>query len=504
MTTRFALVIGNSNYQDADPVSGTKDAELMAQYLEEIGFEVLPKVIDGDLAAMTTEGLAKLGEKIGHASVVVISFSGHGFQSSGENYLMPIDGSLNPASSVSLTAIRDVLALAPREAVKIVFLDACRPEKKLPSGAPRGLKTEQAPALENTLYAFAAGSGQRTPAGEPESFSPYSEAVLRYLREPGLGIGDLLDKVSADLATIGLVPSTLNQQVPRDFCLREPVFVQAEVAKADDDLFMVLGNKVVLTASRKPQEKLQLKAGDNRFALLVSNSKTYRNNHDWSITEGWNYELKLSPVDAGSDFMEVSLKEDGEEIPFKDGPHHGKVFVAARGNLFVDQATKPPKVEVRDLNTKVWQEESLIFARFQAPLYEKSLADLPIDLDKVISDAFNLGSFGFLASAIRRVLQSGDLLGASIADPQKLFVLVLGNQAFKPLVEFCMNDQINDRIRDLKVSLAAVLARKDRPFDTFDQNLVAAMRLEAQRRGITDPAPEEILVWTALDDRSKN
>lgn len=501
MTTQFALVIGNSHYQDADPVSGIKDAELMAQYLDEIGFEVLPKVIDGDLAAMTSS-LAKLGEKIRQASVVVISFSGHGYQIAGENYLMPKDGSLNPVSSVSLTAIRDVLALAPREAVKLVFLDACRPERKLSSSALRGLKTEQAPALENTLYAFAAGSGQLTPAGDPESFSPYSEAILRYLREPGLGIGDLLDKVSADLSKIGLVPSTLNQQVPTDFSLREPVFVLAEVAKADDDLLVVLGDRIALTASENHQKNLRLKAGDNPFTLLVSNGKTYRNNHDWSLTEGWNYELKLSPFDAGSAFAEVSIKEDGEDFPFKDGPQHGKVFTAARGNLFVDQTTQPPKVEIRGLDTKVWQEDAPIYAQSQGILYEKSLANLPIDLDAVISDAFNLGQFSFLAPAIRELLKSGNFLGLPVADPEKIFVLVLGNSVFKDFVNFCMNDQLQARVGALQASLEAVLARKDRPFDTFDQNLIEAVQQRARDSGF--PKPEDIRVWTALDDRSKN
>ena len=506
MTTRFALAIGNSKYLDADPVSGIKDAELMAQSLEKLDFDVT-LVTNGKLDAMT-KGFEQLGQKIGQASVVVVSFSGHGYQSSGENYLMPTNGTIDPASSVSLTAVRDALTAAPPTAIKLLFLDACRPEKKL-SGGPHGLKTENAPALVNSIYAFAAASDQETPAGDPDSFSPYSEAILRYLRTPGLGIGEMLDKVSVDLAKIGLSPVALNQQVPGDFMLREPVTLQAVVTKADDDLFLLFGEDIALTASQSRQAKLTLKAGDNPFAILVANDKTYRNNHDWSVTEGWGYEMSFKQDGTGSTFNGLPLKEPGEDIPFKDGPHHGKVFKVASGNLFVDAEPKLATVAIRDLDTQVWQEKAPFYARSQAVLYEKSVAALPIDLNKVVANALNLGSLdpflaGLISQVLSQLIQNGDLLGISIADPKKLFVLVLGNQDVSDLVQFCMNDQINARVADLETALAAALARKDRPFDIFDENLTKAVQEEARRRGRTDnPKPEEIKVWTALDDRSK-
>ena len=508
MTTRFALVIGNSIYQDADPVSGVKDAELMTEKLEKLDFDVI-KVTNGKLGAMTTGGLDELVKKISNASVVVFSFSGHGFQNGNENYLMPTDGTINPASAVSLAAVRNALAWAPKNAIKLLFLDACRPNKNLPEGSHRGLNTENAPALPNTLYAFAAASDQETTAGDPDSLSPYSEAVLRHLRTPGLGINELLDLVNKDVGKIGLTPVSLNQGVPKDFMLRDAVSVLADVTKADDNLFLILGNDIALTASQNRQAKLTLKEGNNPFTVLVANDKTYLNNHDWSVTEGWDYEMNLTQAGTGSTFNGLSLKEPGEEIPFKDGQHHGKVFVAARGNLFVDAEPKLATVTVRDLNTKVWQQDPPVAEKFQTALYKKSLAELPINLDEVVSDAFNLGNlvvFGIdLRPAVRQVLQTGEILGVAIADPKKIFVLVLGtdNDKLRKIVEFCMTDQLNDRIADLKTSLAAALARKERPFDSFDQHLTNAIQQEARNRGLTDPKPEEIRVWTALDDESK-
>jgi hypothetical protein len=511
MNNRFALTIGNSNYQNENPVSGIKDADLMAKHLALLDFEVLPSVLDGTLAEMSLKNraLKDLKAKIGHASVVVFFFSGHGFQIGSESYLMPIDGTTSAATSLPLSEVGEALSNAPQEAIKLVILDACRPQTTS-DGAWPGLDPDQAPPLKNTFYAFAAGAGQSTPAGAPDDFSRFSEAVLQHIREPGVGIGELFDKVSAALS-LGVTPTIVNNDVPATFTLREAVTVLAKVTKADDDLFLLFGEDVALTASQGSQARLQLKAGDNPFALMVANDKTYRNNHDWSTTEGWGYEMGFGQDGAGSTFNGLSIREPGEEIPFKDGPHHGKLFRAASGNLSVDAEPKLATVEVRDLDTQVWQEMAPFYAQSQAILYEKSLADLPINLEDVAADALNLDSLGpVLALVLRQVLdeviRSGTLVGVPIADPEKIFFLVLGNgnQKVRDLVQICMNDRIDERVDDLKKALAAALAREDRPFDTFDENLTKAVQEQARLSGMTDhPKPEEIKVWTALDDRSK-
>ncbi|HKH43730.1 MAG TPA: hypothetical protein VKM72_03610, partial [Thermoanaerobaculia bacterium] len=310
------------------------------------------------------------------------------------------------------------------------------------------------------------------------------------------GVIQLLEKVSVDLAKLRLFPTSVNQDVPTDFFLRSPVDVEANVTQADDDLLMLLDREIVIVSNQQRHKFLRLRAGDNPFALAISNAKSFHNNHDWSVTEGWNYELRLGLPDG----TEHVFKDEGEKNPFKEGPHHGKVFVVARANLFVHPETA--KVSVKNPEPKVWEDETPIFAKDQAILYEKSVTELPIDLDEIISDAFHLN--GFLAPVVLQILKTGTFLGATIADPSKTFVLVLGNRAIQDLVDFCMNEQKEDRMRDLKASLAAVLARNPRPFDIFDQNLNTALRQEAERRGRTDIPLDQIRVWTAVDDRSKS
>src|SRR4051794_10638599 len=62
-SNRIALVMGNTAY-GGDDVSGRTDALAMADYLTQIGFTVLPPVLDGDLDAMTKRGLDVLRARI--------------------------------------------------------------------------------------------------------------------------------------------------------------------------------------------------------------------------------------------------------------------------------------------------------------------------------------------------------------------------------------------------------------------------------------------------------
>jgi len=498
---RIALVIGNSLYGGGEEISGTRDAIDMKDYLEQLGFTVLEPVLNGGLADME-KALTNLKSQIAGASVVVFFYSGHGYQVNGRNFLMPIGGSIEPSSSLPLQSVEQILIRAP-EALKLVILDACRDQKKLPPEALAGFAEPTKPP-RRIIYAFAASSGSRAASGSTkDDRSPYTTALLRHLREPGLEIREFLARVNADVTrdsggrqrpiVVGL------DELPEGFFMRPPVVIQAKISKADDDLLVLLHGEIALAASRQRERELRLKAGDNPFALLVANGKSFHNNHDWDVTEGWNYEMKLELPDG----TEEVFQDNGESTPFKDGPHHGQVFVVARANLLVDPETA--KVTVKDKDTTVWRTETPFYARDQEILYEKSVADLPIDLDEVVREALRVQDplLQFLVPVITEILRSGQFLGHTIADPKRTFVLVLGNKAFKELVDVCMNEHQGDRIGDLKAGMSQVLSRTGRPFATFDRNLVACIQEEARHRGWTDPKPEEIFVWTAIDDRSR-
>ncbi len=482
---RYALVIGNSGYGGGEEVSGVEDARMMKDYLEQLNFTVI-SVYDGTLVGMN-QGLADLKTRIAHATIVMVFYSGHGFQLNQENYLMPIGGDVTPKTSVSLRAVQTVLTSAPREAAKLVLLDACREEKRIDV---QGL-AKTAPALTGTLYSFATGPNQVAASGSSDGRSPYTNAVLHSLREPGLSISGLLARVHTELVTdFGQEPTEINSGFPLNLRLREPVTVRAS-AHADDDLMVVLNGEIVLDTKQKAEGDLTLRAGDNQLTLLVANDKTFHNGHDWDRTEGWSYTANFKlPDDRQVPFG------DREDVPFKDGAHHGKVFTVARANLHVDPATAEVTVLGRD--DKVWDHETQTAERSQGILFESKVTDLP--LDQIIGA--NAGSLGTLGPLVNVLLRTGSFLGLVVAHPERTFVVIRGNTAAKGLVQACMNQRRDDRIRDLRISFVAALTGNPRPFDAFDLGLVQCIR-DVARTTANVLQEDDLRVWSNVEDRQE-
>ena len=136
---RYALVIGNSDYQQrgwqlANPAN---DAQLMADTLAEVGFQVT-LLLNGTEDQME-EAFAAHGARLkagGRDSVGLIYFAGHGVQSQGLNYLVPVDANARSEQDIWRQAPRlgDALRYVEdaRNAVNFVILDACR-DNPLPS-----------------------------------------------------------------------------------------------------------------------------------------------------------------------------------------------------------------------------------------------------------------------------------------------------------------------------------------------------------------------------------
>jgi hypothetical protein len=495
---RFALLIGNSNYVADDPVNGIKDADEMAEYLRQLHFAVTPPLHDATLKEMK-EALTTFGSQISNASVVVFFFSGHGYQTGNDNFLVPTDGSIVPASSISLTNIKNTLALAPDAAVKLVFLDACREDKHIPTGKPQGLDPTLSPSLPATLYAFATGPNLTAPAGSPDGYSPFTLALLNSIREPGLGIIKLLDRVKKEVADENQLPAVVNFGVPPEFFLQPPVVAQATIpSPPQSDLFVVLNGNVVLDSTQASGAALPLNPGENSLSLLVSNGKTYRNGQTWERTEGWKYAFQLDLPDG----RRLPFG-DSEDVPFKDGPHHGKVFTVFRAKLIVDETGKLP-VQLKDSDDKAWDHDPRFYAQNQGVLYEKAVKDLPLD---DILDPSTFPSIGFLpgptvASFLRELLTNGTFLGQKVADPARTYFRVHGNRELQRFAAACLIAAMDDRVKDLRASLAAAVQRAPRPFDSFDQALSHCFQNEVSHDLTFGPPLPDVLVWTAIEDES--
>jgi hypothetical protein len=512
---RFALVIGNSHYGGRDDVSGIEDAKRMRDTLLQIGFkkENIVMVTDGCLKDITRE-LDAFGDRIdkGDAEVAFFFFSGHGFQKGTENYLMPVDGSYETDSVIPLARVKSALAYAPK-AVKLVFLDACREFKDVRGDMPKGLHPEQAPSSPKTLYAFAAGPNETTPAGKPNETSSYTQALLHHLNEPGLKLSELLDRVANDSA-LRKTPSYVLNGIPSDFYLREPVYVRAEIPQIDGRLLVMVNGEVAanLVEPLRNQPGVQatnllpLRSGHNDIVLFMSKSKTYHNNHDWDVPEGWSYTFRLGfnpsgEIECGGARPNGVCFTGGEEHPFKDGPHHGGLFTVARTALVVDGNSNVPIVRVEGFDQDIWKRELPLSARDQGLLFENAVAGLGI-IPEDIMEALDITPPWsiILRPIVEDILHSGKLGDHQIADPENTYATVWGNNALYPAVQACMTDFKPQRMLDLKASLQAVVARKPRPFEIFDNGLTECIK----SRGVDGFRGDDIRIWTAFSDRSKD
>ncbi|MDX9828199.1 MAG: caspase family protein [Spirochaetia bacterium] len=210
---RFALVMGNGNYTGTSKLANpANDAEDMGDALTRLGFstEVLT---NAGLEAMETAVLGFRDRLAGSPdSVGLFFYAGHGVQSAGENYLIPVDvqipsESLLRTRAVSLHFVLDSLREAKNK-LNVVILDACRdnPFAWARSGN-RGLSIVGAqPPGSIVVYSTSAGSTAQDGTGRNGAFT---EVLLNHLNYPGLEINEIFRRTGA-----GVQEKTLGAQIP--------------------------------------------------------------------------------------------------------------------------------------------------------------------------------------------------------------------------------------------------------------------------------------------------
>jgi hypothetical protein len=166
---RIALVIGNSSYQGG--AFGTlnnpaNDARLMEQTLKSLGFEVetLINASEDQMEAAIGDLGARLGAA-GKDAVGLFYFAGHGVQSQGRNYLIPVDARARTEQDVWSQAppmglVEQYMGYAGNR-VNFIVLDACR-NNNLPSttrAGGGGLAPRLEKESEGVLVAYSAQPG---------------------------------------------------------------------------------------------------------------------------------------------------------------------------------------------------------------------------------------------------------------------------------------------------------------------------------------------------------
>lgn len=190
---RVALVIGNASYTRVSPLRNPKnDAELMAKSLRATGFDVIV-VTDVDVRGMG-RAIRDFGKKLraaGEDAVGLFYYAGHGIQSKGVNYLLPLNAEIETEADLQIESISSVNILSQMEeagnALNLVILDACRnnPIKSKVRSASSGLARIE--AASGSMVAFAAAPGQVASDGNGKN-SPYTLALTKEMSIPGQSI----------------------------------------------------------------------------------------------------------------------------------------------------------------------------------------------------------------------------------------------------------------------------------------------------------------------------
>ncbi|MBR0836639.1 caspase family protein [Bradyrhizobium manausense] len=196
---RVALVIGNSNYQNAPQLANPdNDAQSMAQFLNSAGFEVISATDLGqnDMLRVVQDFSAKVSAR-GPNTVAMVYYAGHGVQLAGENYLVPVDAKVSNQTELVNDSVRLVDVMSTLETIpsrmRIVILDACR-NNPFPNvnDAGRGLAIVDAPNGSIVGYSTAPGAEALDGTG---GHSPYTQAFLNVAREPNVPIEQLFKRV---------------------------------------------------------------------------------------------------------------------------------------------------------------------------------------------------------------------------------------------------------------------------------------------------------------------
>ena len=213
---RIALVIGNGAYASVGGLPNPPaDAALIAGALERQGFAVT-LVPDADLAAMR-QAVGDFGAALraaGPEATGLFYYAGHGVQSFGRNYLLPVDVALSNAADLELVAVEADSVLRQMASAKnrtnIVILDACRnnPFENVLDLGDNGLAEMKAPTGTFLAYATEPGAVALDGAG---GNSPFTGALVVEMATPGLPIEQVFKQVR-----VKVLGETEGRQTPWD------------------------------------------------------------------------------------------------------------------------------------------------------------------------------------------------------------------------------------------------------------------------------------------------
>ena len=196
---RLALLIGNSAYQKNALPNPVNDAHDFGAMLSEAGFSTTVRTDLGlrDMEAAVRDFSMELHE----GDTVLVFYAGHGIESGGLNYLIPIDNAgLQSEADLKYKAyaasrILDDVAARKAKFVMLI-LDACR-DNPFPSRSglgSRGLTVMAAPPQLENLILYSTAPGTTAADGSGRN-SVFMRSLLAEIQTPNISVRDVFDRV---------------------------------------------------------------------------------------------------------------------------------------------------------------------------------------------------------------------------------------------------------------------------------------------------------------------
>ncbi|MDR0502389.1 MAG: caspase family protein [Treponema sp.] len=187
---KYALVIGNMDYQRIEKLKNTEnDARDIGEALLELGYQVDIKINLDHYQMIDAVDAFAARLKSNKTSEGFFWYAGHAVQIRDENYLLPVDVTIDSesrvrAGSYSLNNLLDILEGAKNK-VNVIVLDSCR-DNPLPTGTrgsgARGLSVVN--DLPPDLFImFSTAPGNKADDGLPgKRNSPFAQAFLKHIK----------------------------------------------------------------------------------------------------------------------------------------------------------------------------------------------------------------------------------------------------------------------------------------------------------------------------------
>ncbi|EJF06585.1 hypothetical protein ThvES_00013150, partial [Thiovulum sp. ES] len=340
LESRYALVIGNNNYQNFTTLkNAVNDATDIGKKLEKIGFKVF-KVLNGNRDEMNRkiQQFSNLLKKSG--GVGMVFYAGHGLEMAGKNYLVPTDSNVKdkfdiPEENVALNTVLARLDEAGNR-LNILVLDACRNDP-VADGDFRetfgngGLALP--PSASGTYIAYSADIGQVAEDGKGRN-GTFTKNLLENLDKEGIPLNKVfqLTRKAVEKDTDGDQSPASYDKTTGDFYFVLPKGKTLNVGSSGSNSDSTVNlkddarTKFRVTINPSPVDaEISLESGKyytkGTHKILVSKDGYYSKNIDLNLLEDTvlNVTLKKSHFSLIINSYPADSRIKFEKIDFKNG-----------------------------------------------------------------------------------------------------------------------------------------------------------------------------------------